>query len=92
MTAKAKAAAAEANGAPVDVEYDGTVYTVPTPMKWPLEVLDMLEEGKFTRALKAVLGGEQYDAFRAAKARTVEDAMKLWEAISAASGAGSTGN
>lgn len=90
--AATKAAVAEATGKPVDAEYDGTVYTVPTPMEWPLDTLDLLGEGKFTAALKLLLGDEQYAAFREAKPRKLSDAVGLMEAISKASGMGSTGN
>lgn len=87
-----KPAKAEANGEPVKVEYDGTVYTVPTPLEWPLDTLDELEAGRFTKALKMVLGADQYDAFRTSKPRTLQDAVKLWEAVAAGSGMGSAGN
>ncbi|MEQ4716088.1 hypothetical protein [Nonomuraea sp. B19D2] len=90
--AKASAAAADANGENVAVDYDGTVYTVPTPINWDIDVLDELEAGRFTKALKLVLGADQYDAFKAAKPRKLSDAVALWEGISAACGVGSTGN
>ncbi|GAA2294076.1 hypothetical protein GCM10010149_47540 [Nonomuraea roseoviolacea subsp. roseoviolacea] len=89
---KAKAAIAEATGETVPVDYDGTVYTVPTPIDWDIDVLDELEAGRFTRALKLVLGADQYDAFKAAKPRKLSDAVQMWDAISTACGTGSAGN
>lgn len=88
----AKAALAEATGTTVPVDFDGTVYTVPTPVDWDIDVLDELDAGRFTKALKLVLGADQYAAFKAAKPRKLADAVALFEAISAAVGVGSAGN
>ncbi|GAA3473885.1 hypothetical protein [Nonomuraea roseola] len=89
---KARAAKAEATGESVPVEYDGAVYTVPTPMDWPLDVLDLLEVNKIIGALKLVMGADQYEEFRTSKPRTLSDATKLWESVAAASGFGNAGN
>lgn len=90
---KAKAAAiAEATGEGIAVEYDGTVYTVPAPIDWDIDVLDELDAGRFTKALRLVLGDEQYAAFKAAKPRKLADAVNLFQAISEACGTGDTGN
>ncbi|GAA0954985.1 hypothetical protein [Nonomuraea longicatena] len=89
---KARAAIAEATGDTIPVDFDGTVYTVPSPIDWDIDVLDELDSGRFTKALKLVLGANQYDAFKAAKPRKLSDAVALFEAISAACGVGSTGN
>lgn len=87
----AKGAIAEANGEPFPVTYDGAVYTVPPPLNWPLDTLEELEAGHFTRALRMVLGDDQYEAFRE-KPRTLKDAVDLWKAISSTAGMGDLGN
>ncbi|GAA3136658.1 hypothetical protein GCM10010466_29340 [Planomonospora alba] len=89
---KAKSAAvAESESAPVLAEYDGTVYTVPTPLDWPLDVLDALEAGRLTDAARALLGEDQYAVFRS-KPRTFRDLRDLLDAVTSAGGFDSTGN
>ncbi|WP_440066441.1 hypothetical protein [Streptosporangium sp. OZ121] len=93
QTGKAKAAAlaSEVSGAAGTATYDGTVYTVPAPLDWPLEVMDALADGRLTVAAQAILGDEQYAEFRS-KPRTFRHLSELLDALSAAAGFDGSGN
>ncbi|MEV0823852.1 hypothetical protein [Nonomuraea rubra] len=78
---------AEADGRPFPVEHNGVTYTVPTPMDWDADALDLLEAGRVTAALRLILGDDQYEQFRATKPK-LRDAAGLMDAIGAAGGTG----
>lgn len=59
--------AAEALNEPIEFEWRGTKYTVPATNQWPYEALEAFEEGKLSGFLRALLGEEQHDAFKATK-------------------------
>ncbi|MEU4579978.1 hypothetical protein [Nonomuraea sp. NPDC023979] len=78
---------AEGTGKPFPVEYNGVTYTVPTPLDWDADVLELLESGRLTSALRMILGDDQYEEFRATKPK-LRHAGELMEAINAAGGTG----
>ncbi|WP_113705512.1 hypothetical protein [Nonomuraea lactucae] len=78
---------AEAHGTPLPVEYNGVTYLVPPSMDWDADVLDLLESGRLTSALRMILGAEQYEQFRATKPK-LRQAMELMEAIGSTAGTG----
>ncbi|WP_433434503.1 hypothetical protein [Nonomuraea sp. CA-141351] len=78
---------AEADGKPFPVEYNGVTYTVPTPMEWDADVLDFIEAGRVTAALRLILGDEQYEQFRETKPK-LRQAAELVELIGSAAGTG----
>lgn len=80
-----KALKAEAQNTHTDVEFDGQTYSVPPTMEWDLDVLEALEDGQIVKAVRALLGEEQYGQFKTKK-RTVADLNALFEAIGAAAG------
>lgn len=80
-----KAVKAEATGQAISVEYDGETYEVPPTMEWDLDVLEALEEGQIVRAVRGLLGEEQYSQFKATK-RTVKDLNSLFETIGQSAG------
>lgn len=84
MATKA-AAKAEALGNYTEVEYDGETYSVPPTMEWDLDVLEALEDGQIVKAVRSLLGEEQYTKFKFKK-RTVADLNELFEEIGKAAG------
>lgn len=84
MTASQKAAA---TGGAVSFSYDGDDYTIPPSEDWPIEVVESIEEGRVVSAIKALLGPEQYAAFRAGHS-TVKDLNGLFDAAGEAVGTG----
>ena len=60
----AQRAEAAAEDEPTVVEFDGDEYTVPAPMDWDLDVFDAIELGQIVRAVRVVLGPEQFAKFR----------------------------
>lgn len=83
--AKQDALKAEAQDADVTFEYDGEPYTIKPMNKMPLEFLEAIEDGKMIRAVKSMLGEEQYRKF-SAKPRIVEDLNNLLTASTNAVG------
>jgi hypothetical protein len=79
-----KALAAEAENAPVEFEFDGETYTVPSYELWPLEAGEAFENGKFLTFVRALFG-DQYDKFLS-KPRTVKDVQDLAQALNDATG------
>lgn len=70
----------------VAVPYGGQTYTIPAERdRWPLDVLEALEEGKMTIALRGLLGSKQWARFKATGPRT-GDMGALWEAVGKAVG------
>ncbi|MFE0151387.1 hypothetical protein ACFWY5_29870 [Nonomuraea sp. NPDC059007] len=91
MSNSLEAQKAEANGDEIIVPFGDHVYTVPGPLDWPFETLDLLGDGKVSKAVAGLLGDEQLETFRSTKP-TVRDAVALMESIAAASGSGELGN
>jgi len=81
-----KPAKAEAEGAGITVLYAGHTYEVPSQDSWDMDVLDVAMTQP-QKALKMVIGDEQYAAFRS-RHRTVGELSAVWEAIYAAAGLG----
>jgi hypothetical protein len=77
--------AAEATGEKLAVEFRGATYTVDAAGDWDLEVLEALEDGKMTTAVRALLGPDQFAAFKATRPK-VNDLNDLFEAIQTALG------
>lgn len=80
-----KAIKAEAQSTYTEVEYDGETYSVPPTMEWDLDVLEALEDGQIVKAVRALLGEEQYAKFKSTKP-TVADLNALFEEIGKAAG------
>lgn len=80
-----KAIKAEAQSTHTDVEYQGQTYSVPPTMEWDLDVLEALEDGQIVKAVRALLGEEQYQKFKSTKP-TVADLNALFEEIGKSAG------
>lgn len=85
MTAKKSAAAAEALGEKVPFSYNGVDYLVDPTSEWSYEALEAYEDGRISGFLKALLGEEQHDAFKATKPR-ISDVNSFVEALQKAVG------
>lgn len=89
MPAKSRA---DATGPTVDVAWRTHTFTVPTQAGWTADVWEALEDGKFVAVLRALLGPQQWTAFKADSPRPVlADMSALTDAIAAASGFGDAG-
>lgn len=64
------------------VEYDGATYAIPPIADWDLEVLESVEDGRITGAVRILLGDEQWRKFKAG--HKVSDLRELFKAIEAA--------
>lgn len=64
----------------VTFDFDGVEYTVPSPKKWPIEVIEAQEDGRLAGAVAELLGAKQYKAFKKVP-RTMEDLENLTEAL-----------
>lgn len=82
----------EAEGAiTVDVTYQGAVYAMPAdPDDVDGDVVDAMDDGKGSRALRALLGPEQWARFKATKPKA-RDYGALIQAWAEAAGAQSPG-
>jgi hypothetical protein len=85
MATRKSPTAAEALGEKVPFTFDGVEYVVDPTSEWEYEVLEAFEEGKISAFLKALLGTEQHDKFKAGKPR-VADLNRFVEAIQKALG------
>jgi len=77
--------AAEALGENVAFDFDGVSYVVPPTSEWEYEALEAFESGRVSAFLKALLGEEQHDKFKAGKPR-IADVNRFVEAIQKALG------
>lgn len=68
-----------ANNDAVNFEYGDLSFSIPTSENWPIDVLENVEDGKLTGALKALLGDDQWDKFKE-KYNTVGHLNKLFDA------------
>jgi hypothetical protein len=73
---------AEARGDVVEVEHNGKVYTVPSPMDYPVDVV--FADNDF-EAVRIVLGEEQWQEYRKTKP-TIRDFQLFNEKINKAAG------
>lgn len=62
------------------VMWRGKRFTLPAPEDYPLEAIEAEEDGRTLKALRLILGQEQYDTFRTL-ARTAGDAESFSKAI-----------
>lgn len=83
----AKAQKAEALGQSVAVEFGGDTYIVPPSSEWDIDVLEAVDDQRFTVALRALLGPEQWATFRA-KHKKVSQLSDFFEAVGQAVGTG----
>ena len=77
--------AAEALSEAIEFDYKGVTYSIRPASEWPFEVLEAFEDGKVAALLRALLGADQYAAFKATKP-TMADAGELVEALQRAAG------
>lgn len=68
----------DATGTNFDVTFNGDTYSVPPADEWDLDVLEAIDEGRMTGALRSLLGDEQYTTFRATN-RKVKDLGAFFE-------------
>jgi hypothetical protein len=85
MATRKSPTAAEALREQVPFTFDGVEYVVDPTSEWEYEVLEAFEAGKISAFLKALLGEEQHDKFKAGKPR-VADLNRFVEAIQKALG------
>lgn len=76
---------AEADREPVKATWRDREWTAPTPTDWPWEVLEAIDDEKYTKALRGLLSEADYDAFKKLKP-TVTDGGELLEALVKAGG------
>lgn len=85
-----KAQQAEAADQPVTTTWRDRQWTVPAVNDWPWDVLEAIDDEKFSLALRGLLTEADYDAFKALKP-TVKDGGSLLEALVKEAGMESTG-
>lgn len=79
----------DATGQPHTVTFDDETYLVPPADDWDIDVLEGIDDGKMTHALKALLGAEQYAKFRASH-KKVADLGRFFEVAGKQVGAGNS--
>lgn len=77
MSAPKTAAKADATGETISFDYDGETYTILPAMEWPAAALEAHDEGRFTIAVRAVLGVDQYRRLMS-KPRKIRDVIEVW--------------
>lgn len=83
-----KALKAEATGSDVEFEFNGITYTVPASINdQSLDVLEAIEDGRITAAVRAIIGDAQYAVFKSTKP-TIGDLNVFFEALQKAAGWG----
>ena len=82
-----------ADAAPaVEARWRDQVIALPTQGEWPVDVIEYLMDNDSFRALRALLGPEQWSAFKAADPPPVRDDLNdLMSAVMGAYGFGSAG-
>ena len=85
------AAESEVHGDAHKVIWGGETFAVPRTNDWPLDTFDVLGRGEFGAALAMVLG-DQWGPFCAAKPPTLGTAKALLDAISEREGFENLGN
>lgn len=81
---------AEATSTSVTATWRDRDWSAPAPDAWPWDVLEAVDDEKYTRALRGLLTEEDYAAFKALKP-TVTDGGELLEALVKAGGFEDTG-
>ncbi|WP_326792046.1 hypothetical protein OHA79_09600 [Streptomyces sp. NBC_00841] len=71
------------------VEFNGDTYSVPPADDWDIDVLEAIDEGHMTTAMRALLGADQYATFRA-KNRKVRDLGAFFDVAGKVVGAGNS--
>lgn len=79
------AAVDEAAGEPHKVTWGGQTFSVPRAENWPVEVFDVLTQGRLADGLALILGDE-WDAFWQAKRPTLATSRALLDALGEAEG------
>lgn len=79
----------DALGTDIAVEFNGETYQVPTAEGWDLDILEAIDDGRMTHALKALIGADQYALFRKGNSK-VADLGKFFETAGKQSGAGNS--
>jgi len=77
----------DATGEPVEFEFNGETYEIPPAEEWDLEVIEAIDAQKMTTALRALIGDEQYERFRASN-RKARSLAEFFEAAGKAVNAG----
>lgn len=90
MSTSQTAQQADAQKIPVAAMWRDREWTAPAVADWPWDVLEAIDEEKYTVALKGLLEGEQYKAFKKLKP-TVTEGGELLEALVKAAGMGDSG-
>lgn len=76
----------------ITIEFQGISFVLPaTPDKWAFTTLELFESGKNVAATEAILGAEQYAAFKATNP-TVGDFNELMNELAKRYGFESSGN
>lgn len=76
----------------ITIEFQGNSYVLPaTPDQWDFTTLELFENGKAIAATEAILGADQYAAFKATRP-TVGDFNELMNELAKRYGFESSGN
>jgi hypothetical protein len=75
----------EAEAGPVEFAFDGETYTIAPAAEWDLDVMERVEDGKVTTAVRELLGPGQWKTFRS-KPRKVADMGAMFATIEKALG------
>jgi hypothetical protein len=87
----ARAAASDAQGEPFAFTFADEPFEVPPLTTWPLAVSELLMDGDLAGGLRALLGDDQWQRFRALSP-TMGDVQRLFEAIAPWAGVENLGN
>jgi hypothetical protein len=79
----------DATHTPHSVEFNGDTYSVPPADDWDLDVLEAIDEGHMTTAMRALLGPDQYATFRASN-KKVRSLGEFFDVAGKAVGAGNS--
>jgi hypothetical protein len=79
----------DATNADFSVEFNGDTYSVPPADDWDLDVLEAIDDGLMTKALRALLGSDQYAKFRASN-KKVRDLGAFFDVAGKAVNAGNS--
>lgn len=71
----------------VSFEFGDFSYSIPSSENWPIEVVEFAEDGAMTKALRALLGPDQWTEFRK-RHSTVGELRDFFERAGEAVGAG----
>ncbi|WP_103529511.1 hypothetical protein [Streptomyces sp. SM12] len=77
----------DALGKPFRVEFNGDSYSIPPTEDWDIAVLENFDSGKMTLGIKALLGDDQYAAFRKSNTK-IKAFTEFFEAVNVVVDAG----